>query len=459
MANIYVRNAGSNTSPYDTWAKAATTMASALAIATNADTIWVADDHAETYTGDTTWTLPTSPGLRILAANTHATEPPTGLSSSSATITTTTNAADLIINGFAYFYGLEFNYGDSTDQCLLQIASSNGLNHGIVMEDCEFNNLPTSGTSDGLRLGAAGTNTAQRCHVKIKNALITHKSTGVSATGIGLGNGQIHIDGLTLAASSNGPTTGFIAIGNGGGCNGNYLIENFDFSNLNTSCPIVNVAGVTSGILTLRNGKLASGATLTNGTNLVSGPTVIFNNVDGADTNYRLSRYTPQGSIVSETTIVRSGGASDGTTPLSWKMVSNANAVFPINYLESGEIALWNEDTGSGKTVTVEIVHDSQGAGSGSAFQDDEIWLEVSYLGTSGYPLGTRITDRKSTVLSTATDQTSSSESWTTTGLTTPVKQKLSVTFTPQEKGFILAKVVLAKASKTVYVDPKLTIS
>jgi hypothetical protein len=140
-------------------------------------------------------------------------------------------------------------------------------------------------------------------------------------------------------------------------------------------------------------------------------------------------------------------------------MVTNANAEYPIRVLRSPEIVRWNETTGSSITVTVEIVHDSQGSGTSSAFTDKEIWLEVQYLGTSGYPLGTFVDDAASDILGSAADQTSSSATWTTTGLTTPVKQKLSVSFTPQEKGYIHAVVCMAGASDTCYVDPLLTVS
>ncbi len=38
-------------------------------------------------------------------------------------------------------------------------------------------------------------------------------------------------------------------------------------------------------------------------------------------------------------------------------------------------------------------------------------------------------------------------------------RQKLSVTITPQLKGFLHARVMLAKASTTIYVDPKLAVA
>ena len=43
--------------------------------------------------------------------------------------------------------------------------------------------------------------------------------------------------------------------------------------------------------------------------------------------------------------------------------------------------------------------------------------------------------------------------------MSNPNKQKLSVTFTPQQIGTIKCRVCLAKTSKTVYVDPIATLS
>jgi hypothetical protein len=134
-------------------------------------------------------------------------------------------------------------------------------------------------------------------------------------------------------------------------------------------------------------------------------------------------------------------------------MVTNANAEFPMLTLDMPELHQWNDTTGSAITATVEILHDSA-----TALTDKEVWLEVMYLGTSGYPLGSFATDTVD-VLATAANQASSSATWTTTGMANPNKQALSVTFTPQEKGYIVATVRLAKASKTVYVCPKIDIT
>jgi hypothetical protein len=186
------------------------------------------------------------------------------------------------------------------------------------------------------------------------------------------------------------------------------------------------------------------------------GPGSVFElyNCDSADTNYRLEKKTEFGTITHETTVVKTGGASDGTTTLSWKMVSNADAEWNHQTLDSPEIVKWNETTGSSVTVTVDIIHDSV-----TNITDQQIWLEVQYLGTSGRPLSLFVDDAAADYITAAADQTDSSSTWTTTGLTNPNTQKLNVTFTPQEKGFIHAVVKLAVASKTVYIDPELVVT
>ncbi len=177
-------------------------------------------------------------------------------------------------------------------------------------------------------------------------------------------------------------------------------------------------------------------------------------NSDSADTNYKLEITDWLGTIVDETTIVKDNGASNGTTQISWNMTSGADTEWNHQTLISPEIVKWNGIVGSSITVTVDILHDSL-----TNLQDDEIWLEVQYLGTSGFPLSSFIDDAAADYLATPADQAASSATWTTTGLTNPNEQQLSVTFTPQEKGFIHAKVHLAKASYTVYIDPELQVS
>jgi len=170
-------------------------------------------------------------------------------------------------------------------------------------------------------------------------------------------------------------------------------------------------------------------------------------NCDSAGINYRNEIYDYSGTLTTETTIVRTGGATDGVTPISWKIVTTANAKFAIPFV-CPPIAIWNTSTGSPVTATIEGV-------AASLPTDQDIWVEVEYLGDPATPRASYISDAKATVLTTAASQTTSSETW---GGST-AEFKLAVTFTPQMKGFVHARVKVGAASLTVYVDPKITLT
>jgi hypothetical protein len=227
-----------------------------------------------------------------------------------------------------------------------------------------------------------------------------------------------------------------------------------DLSLLGSGKNLVDVTNMTGkSLVSFENCKLGSSVTVATGTFSNAGGNgsveIRLVNCDSADTNYRYHKQNYHGTITQESTIVRTGGASDGTTPISRKMVSTANTKI-YSPLVMDDIVFWNETTGSSQTATIEVVTDNV------TLTDAECWLEVEYLGTSGFPISSLVNDRVTDdVFGTPANQTTSSETWTTTGLTTPVKQKLAVAFTAQEKGYVRIRVMLAKASTTVYVCPQ----
>ncbi|MHA2218507.1 MAG: hypothetical protein ACXACY_21485, partial [Candidatus Hodarchaeales archaeon] len=191
--------------------------------------------------------------------------------------------------------------------------------------------------------------------------------------------------------------------------------------------------------------KLGSGVTITTGTIQGQGAASLrMVNCDSADTNYRYHKQDFQGTITSENTIKIAN--------VSRKVVSTAD-VKDYKPVVSDPIIYFNTNLTS-QTVTVEVVND------GLTLTDAEIWLEIEYLGTSGFPLSLFSNDRVSDpVFGTPVNQTTSTAAWITTGLSSPVKQKLEVTFTPLEEGVVKCRVYMARASTTVYFDPKVTVS
>jgi hypothetical protein len=169
----------------------------------------------------------------------------------------------------------------------------------------------------------------------------------------------------------------------------------------------------------------------------------------GSAGNYTVHRAVYAGTLDEETTIVRTGGASDGTTSIAWKIITSANSTYSLPF-ECPPIAIWNDTVGSSVTATIEGVW-----GGGAVPLDNDIWVDVEYLGDASSPQGSFVNDGTPDLLTTPANQTSSSATWG--GSTT--KFKLNVSFTAQQKGWIYARVKCAKASTTFYIDPLVTLT
>jgi hypothetical protein len=191
-------------------------------------------------------------------------------------------------------------------------------------EDCVF-----TLTASGTRYVQVGAGVSGLLLTTWKNCDVSFSATGHRVWPVG----PFVWDGGTVIDGGTDPT----AIIGLGGLSGRgiarCLISGVDFSACSSSVNIFDTssASLTGAYAVVRNSKLP--ASWSGG--LVStapsspGLRASMYNCDSTDTNYRLWIEDYAGSIKSETVIVRTGGASDGTTPLSWKVVSSANATFP----------------------------------------------------------------------------------------------------------------------------------
>lgn len=450
MTVYYVDSAaGSNTSPYDTWAKAATTLAAVDALDAAGDTIYVASTHNESIASSTIWSWAGSVGspTKIIVADKTSGAPPATIATGGAV--SCSASANMDWRGDVYTYGLTFNIGIGASSNTFQ---DNIANQQHFFEKCVFNVVATAGLIKP-QTGFSGTSRIvwKDCDVKFANA-----------SGQIVSSADFRWSGGSILAGSTAPTTLF-ACGNTG-LGGPTLVENVDLSNGGSSMNIFSSTG--NGLMLIRDCKLPASwsGSLFTGT-IQPGCRAEMHNCDSGDTNYRLAVADYNGTIVSNdvigTTDVTGSSKFNGATELSrfsWKMDSGSGALYPMRSLATPDILVWNDAVGSSKTFSIEYVADTnvaagQGAGTASAFQNNEVWVELAYLGTSGFPLGSRVESRPANILTTPTDN-SAGGTWTTTGLTTPKTGKLSVTFTPQEKGYVIARVCIGKASKTIYVDP-----
>jgi hypothetical protein len=151
---------------------------------------------------------------------------------------------------------------------------------------------------------------------------------------------------------------------------------------------------------------------------------------DSSGTNYRTERYRYEGTQTAETTIVRTGGASDGTTSLTWNLTTTANSKWAVPF-EAIPISIWNDSTSAITTLTI------YGTTTGGGVpNDDDIWIDVEYLGAAGNPQGSFKTSTKADTLAAAaaTNNSADGSTWGGSGAGNGFKI-VCPSFTPAQKG------------------------
>jgi hypothetical protein len=441
MAVYYVYSGATGSNNGSSWANAFTTLTTAFATEAAGDTLYVAHDHSEstaaaiTLTSSGTVTNPT----KVVCVDRGGSVPPISADRRATAQVATTGASNITLNGFTHYDGIIFAAGSAGNNANIILPNTAG--NWLRLDNCSLRLVTTA---SGSKIFLANGGAVGSCFVEWNNTTVSFANvlqniditcafrwrntaaavigatipTVLLGTSIAAKSGNVECAGVDLSALGSGKTI----------CGNNSLGGYVAFMFLDCKLD----AAVTKSAVPASHGS-----------------TEIDFVRSGASGNYTIFRHRISGALDHETTIVRTGGASDGTTPIAWKIVTTANC----NYSESFEcppIAIWNDVTGSSVTATIEGIW-----GGGAVPNDDECWLEVEYLGNASSPQGSFVNDGKADLLATAAAQTSSSETWG--GSTT--KFKLAVTFTPQQKGWIYARVKCAKPSSTFYIDPLVTLT
>lgn len=439
MASYYVRSSAAGAGTGADWTNAYTTLVTALSGKVAGDIFYIAQDHAESAAS----LVLTSPGTAaapclFYCVNHAGAVPPAGADlATGATFSTTTNG-NITINGSAYYYGLSFTAGNSTGTPLLTMAAT-GANTQAY-ENCTFAMGSTGGGA--FVVGNSGSVGGVEC--RHSNCTFSFSGTLQRIEPCCTWTWD-NKPGSAALLGAQVPTTLFSFSTS----TGVVVLRGLDLSAAGSGKTLVGATTGGPGSVLIEDCKLNASVTIQATPNTPGRTKVDVVRSDSGSTNYRYDRIRYEGTLTIETTIVRTGGASDGTTPIAWQIDTTANAKWHQPFV-SPPIAIWNETTGSPVTATIEGIW-----GGGAVPNDDDIWVEVQYLGTSGFPVASFVNDSKANALTTAAGQTSSAETWG--GSTTEFK--LHVSFTPQKEGWIYARVKAAKASSTFYVDPKITLT
>lgn len=439
MATYFVASGGSNTSPYDTWAKAATSLATALAAATTDGDIVVIQYNAVPSTdaelaADTSY-IPAAEILIVSASNDGGSSwTPTEMGTANWIGNSTTNRT-ISLSGSDREYqiwGVTFRTAGATTDSI-NIGSTSGT--APFLENCYLWSGNTS-TSSVIALTVDG-----RAYAHLRNCTFrfgaTAQSLAIGSTAI-LENCTISSDGSTPSVlfSSPGPTPT------------NVKCVGCDFS-LVTGTLVGNIAGPV--VVEFERCVFGSGVTVLATQSLnptkASAKAWVFDCSSG-DTHGLFGYYDALGSCISDTGIYFTAGAA----AQSWKIVTTANAHFQTPFFAPW-IDLYNTGT-SAITPYFEILRD----GSSTAYQNDEVWAEFSAKVTSASTKASFYNDRK-TLTATAENQAAGAglSSWTGENATSwSGKCDSGSSLTPAENGYVRGRLVVGEPSITVYLDPQI---
>jgi len=434
MANRYIRSGAGGAATGADWANAYLTMKAAFDTGAGGDIFWIADDHSES-TGSTitlaiTGTSAATPAY-VYCVDRTGSVPPVAADLRTTAVFATTAGASLSIGGapttYAYFYGIQWNINS-------QIQMAVGGDGWIRFDSCKFQ-LNNSISSGPIQVGALGTGTLNR--IDWNNCTVEFSNTGQK---IALQNTVFSWKDTASALLGTIPT--FLFLNTSAPSIG--YIEGVDLSGAGSGKTLVGDATICPSRMYFKDCKLNASVTLAVTPSLPGLGEAEFTRCDSGATNYRTEKYTYYGTQTVETTIVRTGGATDETTSIAWKIITTANSkwVFPF---EAMPIAFFNETAGSPITVTIHGIW-----GDGAVPNDDEVWIDVEYLGSASDPQGSYATSTKASNLSTGSALPSDSSTWG--GSTTAFK--MSASFTAQQRGAVYVHVKAAKVSSTFYIDP-----
>lgn len=444
MADIYLRSTdGLDADGGTTWALAKATLAAALTTAGASGRVFMSDNHAETAAAALTETSSGAAGTTtavICSDDAGSPEPPTALATTGTV--SNTGANNISFNGHAACYGFTVNLSSGGTAAAMNFTSTSSWHW--LFRSCAIVLRSTSSTN---RLVAGGTSASNQ------EGLLELYATDLqlNATAQALNPGApVKWYGGTLTLGT-APTGGLIKPL--AGTSTLFEARGVDLANLGANALMEVGQGATGGYVDFFNCKVGATFGLSNlSTGTYDGPghaRVRVHNCAGADTEHvPLMEKCGEGTIEATPGTARVGGASDlSATRFAHRMVSTSAVNFYAP-LYSPRYMVPVFQIGSSLTLTVELVHDSV-----TALKDDDIFVEIEYQGTSTRPQSVFANTRRA-IFGTGAAYSSSSVTWDSFGFANENKQKMTVSFTPQEVGILYIRVALIKASYTVIIDP-----
>lgn len=346
------------------------------------DTAYVAANHAESTAGMNFNTSSLSTVTRIICVDNSGTgHVPPGSTDLRATAQVTVNGGyNSLVVGMSsgYVYGIIFISNGSS--CAINLGVASGF---VRFDSCGFQFLAAASLS------------------LVANSCIDWNSCEFTPNG----HGSISVNSVIFRWRNSAPAVGSVISSVFNDSGGMVLLDGLDFSGYAHTQIFSGTAAKT--VQQMVNCKL-NVATLVNGSasNMIIGSTSDAIGTDSGSATTRSERYQWTGTLLTSTAIIHTAGASDGTTGFAWSVVTTANPKWSAPF-ECFSIMQWNALIGSAHTVSFEAV-----ANAATVLNNDQLWMDVEFLGTASGTLASLATTTKATPLTTATALTASTQAW-----------------------------------------------
>jgi hypothetical protein len=441
MANIFVRSTtGNDSNDGLSWATAKATLAGAAAIDANGDTIFVSKNHAEVLTANVTlgfagaWN--SAPNRILCVDDTGDPVTPTTLATTATVSGNGLYSINMVNSGYCHLYGISLigltglSLGSSTDQSSMHL-----------IEEATITRVANGGWS--FSLGQNGTSRGP-ARVQLKNVW-TSQASNESVWGGGAAWFQ-WIGGGVLPTSAGTPN-GICGIM--GGCT--YEFVGLDLSRLSTNSTLLRVYNGESGWGYAKYCRMPTGWTGNiSDTSNVNSRLEMYGCVSGTSTP--ILGVTDCGGVSRSTTsIFRANGAKDEKERFSLSCVTASNADRFYRQHRTQDFIIWNDVVGTPITVSVELLTNNV------TLTDSDVHMEIVYSGSTSSVYGSILNTKPINLV--GSNLHISTANWVAAGYATPIRQKVSGTITPQQRGNIIVRLYVNKPSLTVNICPKLEVS
>jgi hypothetical protein len=387
----------------------------------------------------------TTTPCRYLSVDHTAALPAPLKAGASFTTAATASGAISVANGVSlsqYWFGFTFIATAATAVFLITVGGGTGA--ALRMDNCAFV-LTSTVAGPGLGIGSAG----QAVGVfELNNCTFNFSAAG---TNIQWGGGLVTWRN-TPDPCFTGPVAPTTAFRINALTGTNLLLEGVDLTSIGGGTLLSNATG--GGPVTIKNCKLHTGSLIAAAASTEAAILLDVVNCDSGGAVYRNERHGMLGDLTTATAVVRTGGATDGTTPVSHLLAAStfARQTKPFVGLP---LVIWNDVVGTPRTLTL------YGAINGSAALpfNNQFWFEAEYMGDTGSPLASLVSTGLANVLATpAHIAVADGSTWSGLGATHAIFA-LSATFTARQKGYVTVYPKVGAPSFSVYLDPRPVLS